>query len=195
VDREESGLVNEALALIDVDLQIDNAAEYDYATAHLKDVRRMEKTIVEFFKPIKQKMDAAKREVLDREKAALKPVLEARRVVERQMSDYLDEIERQRKKEMKLAEQAAKREARKEKIDASLVPVEEPRTEVPKTEGISQLKYWDFEIVNPAKIHKSFLVPDEKKIRQVVKTMGPEAVKRIGGIRVFQKRTIKTRLT
>jgi hypothetical protein len=193
--REES-LVSTAVDLhtTALDLPIESGESYEYAALHLKDVRRLEKEIKEFFKPIKQQQDKAKKLILDREKEALAPVLEARSVLEGRMKTYLAEIESQRKKEMELNKKQAEEDAKEAGVDPGLMVIEEPQTEAPKVKGISTSGYWDFEILDPSKVDPKFLIPDDKTIRKHVKAMGMDAQAFIGGIRVFRQTSLKTRL-
>jgi hypothetical protein len=61
------------------------------------------------------------------------------------------------------------------------------------TEGISERVTWDFEVTSEAKIKKAYMVPDTVKIRQTVRSHGKEAAKMVGGIKVFEKRTVAAR--
>jgi len=57
--------------------------------------------------------------------------------------------------------------------------------EVPKTQGLSLRDNWDFEIIDEALIPREYLVPDETKIRRVVKAMKDKT--NIAGIRPVNK--------
>lgn len=73
-------------------------------------------------------------------------------------------------------------------------PIFAPRPMVaapPKVEGVSFRTDWDFEIVDPALIPREYMVPDEKKIRGVVRAMRGAA--RIPGVRAFEKRVTSVR--
>jgi hypothetical protein len=62
---------------------------------------------------------------------------------------------------------------------ASIVP------EAPKTKGLAMRENWDFEIVDEAAIPREYLIPDEVKIRKIVKAMKDKT--NIPGIRVFNR--------
>ena len=79
-----------------------------------KVLREMRKTIEEFFKPIKQAQDAAKKVILDKEKAELAPILEAIDRLNRMSSAYLTEKERQRQEEERRLRMIEEERARKE---------------------------------------------------------------------------------
>jgi hypothetical protein len=61
----------------------------------------------------------------------------------------------------------------------------------PKVEGVSYRDDYDFEIFDPGQIPREYLVPDEKKIRAVVKAMRASAL--IPGVRVFVRRVPSVR--
>jgi len=57
---------------------------------------------------------------------------------------------------------------------------------VPKVAGLRLQDSWKFEIVDPSKINRAFLMPDEQKIRKQVLAMKGDAAALIGeGIRVW----------
>ncbi len=64
-------------------------------------------------------------------------------------------------------------------VPASFIP------EVPKTEGLAMRENWDFEVVDEAAIPREYLIPNEVKIRRVVKTLKDKT--NIPGIRVFNR--------
>ncbi len=71
-----------------------------------------------------------------------------------------------------------------ENVIAPVVP------EIPKTEGISTRKDWDFEIINPNEVPRDFCIPDEKAIRAFIKAT--KGTKPIAGIKIFEKTIIVT---
>jgi hypothetical protein len=66
-----------------------------------------------------------------------------------------------------------------------------PVAVAPKVDGVSFRTDWDFEIVDANLIPREYLIPDEKKIRGVVKAMRGAA--RIPGVRPFEKRITSVR--
>lgn len=79
-----------------------------------KTLRLMEKEILDHYKPIKQAQDAAKKVILDKEKADLAPVQEAMGIVRKTMNVFLQEQERIRQEEERVKRLAAEEAARKE---------------------------------------------------------------------------------
>ncbi len=57
--------------------------------------------------------------------------------------------------------------------------------EKPKVTGVSLRTSFDFEIVDAAMLPRAFLAPDEKRIRQVVRSLGKDA--NIPGVRVIER--------
>lgn len=94
-------LKNQALTLKErcTAVVISTPAAYEAAGELLKDLKTMEKTIVEHFKPLKQAIDASKKVVLDQEKAALGPVQEADGILRKTVRAYLDEEDRKAQEE------------------------------------------------------------------------------------------------
>jgi hypothetical protein len=81
----------------------------------------------------------------------------------------------------KIIAQAADEE--KKIVPASIVP------EAPRTEGLAMRENWDFEIVDEIAIPREYLIPDDVKIRKVVKIMKDKT--NIPGIRVFNQPTMR----
>ena len=79
-----------------------------------KVLREMRKTIEEHYTPVKRGIDAAKKVVLDKEKADLAPILEAIDRLNRMSTVYLTEKERQRQAEERRLRMIEEERARKE---------------------------------------------------------------------------------
>ncbi len=62
-----------------------------------------------------------------------------------------------------------------------------------KVPGAAVRKVYRYEISDPRAIKREYLCADEKKIAQVVKALGLEAVAAIGGIRVYEERQVAGR--
>lgn len=70
-------------------------------------------------------------------------------------------------------------------------PITAPVVHVPRPEaaGFSVRKGWGYRVSEPGAIKREFLMPDEKAISAVVKSLGPQAVQVVGGIEVFETET------
>jgi hypothetical protein len=185
---------------------ITNNTDYTRAGEILLTIKEIRKKIENTFKPIKRKMDAAKKEVLDQEKAADKPLAEAEAWIKPLISNYLAEQERIRKDEedrlrgiarkeeeerqlmaaIEAEEEAKRNGATKEEAAAEAqiiietpvqaAPVVVPKS-VPKVAGVSVSKQWKFRIIDVNKIPREYLMPDEKAIGGVVtRTQGRVAI-------------------
>ena len=71
------------------------------------------------------------------------------------------------------------------------LPVEAPP--IAKAAGVSFRQKWSYRIVDPARIDRRWLEPDEKKIRQTVTALGADAALTIGGIEVFAETIVSAR--
>lgn len=92
------------------DLIISSRDDYQQALELVKGVKVLIKQIEEHHKPIKKKLDEAKKTVLDQEKALLSPLQEAERLYKKKMGDF-DDAE-----EAKAQEAARKEEERIQKL-------------------------------------------------------------------------------
>ena len=166
-------------------------------------IKGIRKKIEDTFKPIKQKMDAAKKEVLDQEKAADAPLAQAEAIIKpriaawnaeqerirREEEDRLREIARKQEEERRLKEAVAAEQAgNKAEAEAIIeAPIEPPPVvvpkSVPKVAGVSFTKQWKFRITDPNKIPREYLTPDEVKIGQIVRALKDQA--KIPGVEVY----------
>ena len=60
-----------------------------------------------------------------------------------------------------------------------------------RVDGVSFRYEWDFEIVNPAAIPREYLMPDEKKIRGIVRAL--KGATNIPGVRAVSRKTAAVR--
>lgn len=194
-----------ALSVPDQAKQIVIASNEDYVRAGelLLVIKEIRKKIENTFKPIKQKMDAAKKEVLDQERAADAPLIEAEGIIKPRIAAWNAEQERiRRAEEDRLREEARKQEEERRLQDAILAeqsgnkeeaaaimdtPVQAPVVVVPKAipkvAGIAMTKQWKFRITDANKIPRQYLVPDETKIGAVVRALKDQTS--IPGVEIF----------
>ena len=184
---------------------ITNNTTYQQACSILLIVKDLRKEIENVFKPMKKKLDAAKKEILEQERKADLPLQEAEAFLKPQISKYIAEQEIiKRKEEERLREEARKRdeeERLKEALALEREGLKEEAKELiaepvyvapivlpeftPKISGISTQKRWTFRIVDVTKIPHQYLIPDEKAIRQVVRALRNKA--NIPGIEVYSE--------
>lgn len=199
-----------ALTIPDQARQLVIASNEDYvrAGALLVAIKGIRKKINDTFKPIKQKMDAAKQEVLDQERAADKPLVEAEEIIKPRLAAWNKEQERIRQEEeMRLQEIARKEEEERRLKEAILAeqsgdkeeaeaiintPIQAPPVVVqkttPKVAGVSFRENWDFEIINENLIPRQYLMPNMIAIRAVVKGLKNQT--NIPGVKVFSTSSV-----
>lgn len=159
-------------------------------------------------KELTRPLDDVKAKIMDKYRPAIEALNSAYKLFDKGLSDYLAiqerirqeqqrKIEAEADKKRQEAEAKAKEWADKgnnkkveewlDKADNVIAPVV---AEVPKVEGISTRKDWDFEIINPNEVPRDFCIPDEKAIRAFIKAT--KGTKPIAGIKIFEKTIIVT---
>jgi hypothetical protein len=177
--------------------------DYIRASDILLTIKEIRKKIEKTFKPIKQKMDAAKKEVLDQEKAADWPLVEAENYIKPLIAGYMAEQERRRKEEENRLREIARKEEEELQLQAALqaeaegqkeeaeaiisapvqaAPVVVPKT-IPKVAGVTMVKQWKFRVVDAAKVPRQYLIVDEQKIGAIVRALKDQA--NIPGVEIF----------
>lgn len=84
-------------------------------------------------------------------------------------------------------------EARADALELQAASVVAPviQREAPKVAGIAKRTVWLFEVTDPAKVNPAFTIPDEKKIRKLVNSLGADAAPLLGdGVRVWSEQQI-----
>lgn len=167
--------------------------------------------IVDTFKPIKKRIDDAKREVLNQEREADAPLLYAITKLSPQIIAYERQQELIRKgDEIRLqiearkndedrtlqdairAEEAGDKDLSLAILDApvSATSVFVPKT-LPKVPGMSIRKTWSFLVVSPNMIPREYMTPDLARIGAVVRALKGQC--NIPGIRVRAEESITGR--
>jgi len=206
---ESSKIINRAMELAK---SICDSATMNLAADFLLEIKRKRKWWSDWNKPAKQKLDALKKELLDRERQIDEPMERAEnQILKPAMSRFQVEEDRKRKEE----EDRLRAEAKKNEEDARLrdaqamaddghgeladailaqpvvvAPVVVPRMETPA--GISYRESWKFEVLDPDLVPREYLTVDEKKIGGVVRALKGET--RIAGVRVWPEKTIAGRV-
>jgi hypothetical protein len=163
IQKEVSTITDQAMAVRVVDVDTYALAGEMFVTG-----KEMIKNIEAFFKPIKQKMDAAKKEVLDKEKAELAKVQPGLDHLSKEMTAWNIEQERLRKiEEDRLRQEALKREE-EERLQAAIqaeqegstdeaaaileepvyVPAPQVQSNVPKQAGLTMQTTWKHRVTN-----------------------------------------------
>lgn len=184
-------------------LKVVDADTYEIAAELGKSIKAEIKNRIEFFRPIKQSMDAAKGTVLDAEKKAIAPLNQALAHLDTQVTTWRREQERiqaeksraaaeearQRIEAQRAKEAAAARAKGQEKLALALetAPVDTPKDLVPSTipavSGLKKRTNWKFRVVDAAQIPREYLTPDLVKIGEHVREQKENA--KIQGIEVY----------
>ncbi len=160
------------------------------------------------FRPMQRAADKNKAEIMAQRKRHEEPLLEAEKAVKGSIGAYHQrqqeiarEAERERladarrAAESKALEEAARLEsegkvdAAEARLEAPVMPIvtTAPVATVPKAAGIAVKTKTCYRITDPAKITTAYLMPDTKKIRQIVSSFGADAAEMVGGIEVYEE--------
>ena len=174
-------------------------------------IKQLRKKISSVFKPIKQRIDEAKKEVLTQERAADKPLAEAEELLCPRIIAYEKALEqirlteearlqheaREQDEERRLMEAIRAQQAGEDALALSILdepvcpgPVLLART-FPRVPGLSVRKNWNSRITNPELIPREYLMPDLVKIGRVVRALKNEC--HIPGIQVYEEDTLQSR--
>lgn len=192
-------------------VKITDSASYEAAVAELRRDVNLKRAIQEAFKDPKKKADEAHSAICKLEKTLLGPPTDAETLIKREVGRWEDAERRRRmQEEARIADELRKREederlrqaetlsdaGHKEEAEALISqPVVAPVVEIQheRPAGISTRGKWTFKILDESKIDRRFLMPDEKKIRQTVTALGPDAVDVVGGIEVLKDTIVAVR--
>lgn len=205
--REQgSALIAEANAI-----QITSHDQYEAAGAFLVGVAALRKSITAAMKPVKDATHTAHKAATNLENDLLAGPAKADLIVRTRMSAYSRAEQVAREKAQREQQEALRKQIEDQRItqaqtladaghveiadqilDAPVVvaPVELPK---PTAAGVSVRKVVKFRIIDPAKINRAYLVPDETKIRAQVKALGKDAASVVGGIEVYEENELAVR--
>jgi len=185
--------------------------EYEVAGTFLTTIKGRRKKVSETFDPICKKAWDAHKEAVAQRKKLTDPLDEAEKIVKSCISKYITLCERTRREEQRRLEaEEKKRQEEQAILEAQNAETEEEATEIieeaienrpvvvapkieTKVEGISRRMVWMWKYANLSKINPEFLIPDEKKINLIVKSMGKNAEQMVGGISTYQEAIISAR--
>ena len=192
-------------------IQVVDNASYARAGAVLVAIKGIRKQIKATFKPMKQKIDESKREVLEQERKLDAPLIEGEEFIKPQLARwdtkqeairYKKELalravarkaeeERQLAEAIALEEQGEKKEAAQVMSEPVYVPPVVVASTVPKLKGISYPVTWHFRVTNAKLIPRPFLMPDDKMINGVVKAQ--KSATNIPGIEAYSVKGTSSR--
>lgn len=158
-------------------MRVSNNDEYEAAAEFRRTVKLFISEVEERFAEPKASAWATHKAITKLEKETLEGPREAEAMVTRKVTAYLDEQEKKRQeKERKLEAERLKELGRDKQATAVLegrrdVTGVSIASSVPKVEGLTTRQNWKFRIVDEKKIPREYLIPDETKIGQMVRTM------------------------
>jgi hypothetical protein len=196
VSQKTLALPDEARALGTINTQAENLR----AAELLRRCKTLQAEVDRVFDPIVKTAHAAHKTAVAQKNEVLKPLQEAERIAKALMGDFAHrESVRQRE-----IEDAARRAAQEESdrlalaraaqlerdgrhAEAKLVMDDAEDSVLPvfvapaaKVEGVSMRDQFQFRIVDVSKLKPEFLLPDEKKIGAIVRSMGRAALSIVG---------------
>lgn len=169
----------------------------------LKELDEREKAIT---RPINESLKAirdlfrAPKDLLARAEVAFKGGMltyqraeEQKRIEAQRVAEDLARKERERLAELarKAGERGATEKAQQFMERAAVVVAPIVQTVAPKVAGIATRKDYTFEIVDAAQLPREYLMPDEQKIRKVVRAMGADTS--IPGVRLIEREILAAR--
>ncbi|MDN5880950.1 MAG: hypothetical protein L0H37_01125 [Nitrosospira sp.] len=205
-------LLREAEAYREVAHQmcVTTPGEYSSAADELRGIKARLKELDEREKAITRPINASLRDIRALFKRPKNVLESVEREIKAVMVDYDREQERARRTEQAKLEAAARKE-RERLAERARKAEESGRTEKsaqlemqaqsvvapiaqeakPKVEGISYRERWTFEITDQIQLPREYLMPDEKRIGQVVRAMKGDAC--IPGVTVRSVREVAAR--
>jgi len=195
--------------------EIVTADHYREAVDLGKALRAMNKGILEFWKPLVEKAHQAHKALCVRRDTMTKPVEAAISAVDGKIGQYLHKQEQERLQREREAQEAALRAEQDrlmresqnlselgqhkeaeavlvEAVNATPPPVILPSA-VPKVSGVAQRTIWRWRIKDASQIKREYLTPDELKISQIVRALKGSAAVTVGGIEVFEEKSVSMR--
>jgi hypothetical protein len=180
---------------------------YDTAAGALLDIKALLKQIDSTFDPSIEAAHSAHKIAIGAKKKYTDPLKEIDQAIRKATSAWVTEQERARQEEERRRREEAEKKAAKEKarqaeeaaalaaIGADPAPVAESDPvvieRVPEVDrgGIGFVDVWKFEITDPTLIPREYLVIDEKKIGQVVRSLKDTA--QIPGVRIYSEKSAR----
>ena len=194
-------------------LRIDTTAGYKEAGERFVLIDKAIKEVEAYFKPMKQAADAAKRQILDKEKAVVGPLHEAKRLthaallewskaeersrleLQRRLQAEADEKARREREALEKKAAAAKRHETKQRYAEEALsksaPVVSVSAETPKIPGVAPRKVWRARVVDATKVPREFLMVDESKLNKFAVAMGGQA--KVDGVEFYQEESLTRR--
>lgn len=144
-------------------MEIENQEDYKEAINFLKTVKSFQKEIKAHYEPMRVRAQQTVKEILKERDSYLSPLEETEKKIKQKISQYREKIR----------------------------PDENAIMKSDKVPGVYIRTDWDFRIISEKEIPRSYLIPDVKKIKAIVKALQRET--NIPGIQVIQKKIINVK--
>lgn len=174
------------------EITITNQDEFLQAGDVLKLCKDKIKEVDEERKSYTTPLDEAKKRLMAKAKAITEPIEEYIEKINKAMSDWHIEQDKIRKEEEERIEKEKYdyykkcQEEGKMPSDIDLMTKQPEVIDTKTTKGniatTSMVETWDFEIINPEEVERQYCSPDERLIRQAIKS----GVREIKGIKITQ---------
>jgi hypothetical protein len=206
---DSTDVLNQSLALV-----VKNQETYDGAFSLGRSIKALIQAVEDTFDPICEDANKVHKTATAARKKHLDPLEIAKSLVARKMTTWNTEQERKREeaerkererlekieedrrlKEAAKLEEQGLNEAAEEMLEEPIIiapPSESARVkryEVEKPKGVSHAQNWTFDIIDVSKLSREYMIPDEVKIRKLVKAVHKDAEKLVGegAIRAWDK--------
>ena len=194
-------------------LKITCDEDYEIAAELLKDLKRLDKEIAEFFKPVVKAWHEGHKDVKAQENTLRDPLVKILDRLGKVMGKYQADLEQQRKieREMVLAQQKAEMDASALEIAqgleesgdsagaqavveqaAKMQPEVNVESFAPHVRGTAKRTTWQFEIVNPDLVPDKYWVINEQMIQAEVNACKENT--NIPGVRVTSETKVSARV-
>jgi len=207
-EQDQESVVKQAVMSLEEakSITITSAESYLEASTFLKQIKGIKDKVLAFFGPMKAKAHESHQTIVHEEKKALAPIADAEKLVKGCMIKYTQEQDRIRQKEQERLRKIEEEKQQQELVDEAINLMEKgakeaevvalvtkplpdiyippPTTKAaPKVSGISYRDVWKFEVVDKRLLPNEYLMADEARIGQVVRSLKGETT--IPGIKIW----------
>ena len=161
------------------------SSQQDYLSASdtLKIITQKIKKVEEKRKEYTQPLDEAKKRIMADFQAITKPLEEFVATVKSKMLEWYRIEQKRLDEEQKKLEAEALKKAKEQNIsEVQVAVVNEIKTQRAEFSTTTIRKTWTHEITDDKEVPREFLMPDEKKIMQAVRS----GIREIKGVRIYQ---------
>lgn len=186
-------------------IDISSDAEFQKANEYRQTALRLEKEIEAAFDPIVDAAYKAHKTATTTRARFLEPVVKLKKLIADKMAKWQTSERERLQKEAAEAEAKRRAEAEEQQkreaaafrdqgeealaqvVESTPVVIAEEKAELPKAQGFTTQEVWDFRIKDITKLNPAFLIANEVKIRQIVKSMKTDAhtIVGAGAIEIF----------